>query len=179
MNDKYMFEAKRLDNGEMIQGRLTYGVNGIGKRDSIAVYDEDKGVSIEYFVDPSTIKPLFTTCKPDVWLFENVDKKPFINCTPEEREVIIQAKAFTGPSVDRYVSSMSDWENSDNGDMYINYIYRVKAPGYSFDDAMTDLRNNTEEAGVFCGGIMVVDACSVKFIINKFAKANGLGGKDE
>jgi len=179
MNDnKYMFEAKRMDNGEMVTGLYTKAwEEGLDGQDAIEVFNGAE-TSI-HNVDPSTIKPLFTTDKRDLWLFENAERKTFIDCTAEEKEIITQAKGRDDWSATRYVISVSEWEKSPSGDLHINYIYRVKTPSYSLFDAMTDARNSTEEAVVFEGEDMVILARDVKEIINKLAKANGLVGNDE
>lgn len=58
MNDRYLFRAKRIDNGEWVQGYYTYypcGFTSVDKvehaiRDTVSEY-----CSKLYFVDPSTI----------------------------------------------------------------------------------------------------------------------------
>lgn len=58
MNDRYLFRAKRIDNGEWVQGYYTYypcGFTSVDKvehaiRDTVPEY-----YSKLYFVDPSTI----------------------------------------------------------------------------------------------------------------------------
>ena len=55
MDERYLFKAKRIDNGEWVEGYYTCYPEGLGsevKRDDV-IRDVDKGVL--FFVDPSTI----------------------------------------------------------------------------------------------------------------------------
>jgi len=186
MNDnKFMFEAKRLDNGVLINGAIVYAPSGrawiVEFESANAAYPYDPRLNtIE--VDPSNIKPLFTTDDRDVWLFENVDKRTLSSLNENEASAVTLGWVQTGSA--RFGTTQifngSGWVNLLHiEELRANYVCRVKAPGYSRDDAMTEARNSTETAGVFEMEDMVVLARDVKEIINKFAKANGLGGKDE
>jgi len=177
MNDnKYMFEAKRLDNGEMIQGSLIHSCGGY----SIHVESYNPGTSYSissHDIDPSTIKPLFTT-EPnrDAYLFENADKSTYRNLTQDQQKIIHDQIMIDVSMVQCYEMQDRDWIeiNHDYSSVFFGAIYRVKAPFCSIDDAMTDARNATEEAGAFGSEDMVVMASDVVKIIRKLAKAHGL-----
>lgn len=55
MNDRYFFKAKRIDNGEWVQGYYSYYPNGFGSevREDHIIKDTIKGRV--YFIDPTTL----------------------------------------------------------------------------------------------------------------------------
>lgn len=59
MNDRYLFRAKRIDNGEWVQGYYTYYPYGFTSVDKVEHAIRDTVTSEDcnklYFVDPSTI----------------------------------------------------------------------------------------------------------------------------
>lgn len=59
MNDRYLFRAKRTDNGEWVEGYYTYYPHGFTSEDKMEHVIRDTVTSEDcnkmYFVDPSTI----------------------------------------------------------------------------------------------------------------------------
>lgn len=59
MNDRYLFRAKRIDNGEWVEGYYTYYPCGFTSEDKMEHVIRDTVTSEDcnklYFVDPSTI----------------------------------------------------------------------------------------------------------------------------
>lgn len=59
MNDRFLFRAKRTDNGEWVEGYYTYYPNGFTSEDKMEHTIRDtftyKDCNKLYFVDPSTI----------------------------------------------------------------------------------------------------------------------------
>lgn len=55
MNDRYLFKAKRIDNGEWVQGYYIYYPYGMGSevKEDHVIKDTIKGVA--YFIDPATL----------------------------------------------------------------------------------------------------------------------------
>ncbi len=155
----YKFSAKRIDNGELIEGRISY--NSV-KDDVVQWIDADGYLRI-HRIDPSTITPLFTADKPGVWLFENVDLDQFSIITyPEDVKNI--HSGWLNNTLEYY--SGNEWSLNGDTALYKSGIYRVKVPGYSIDDAMNDI-----------GFVETIDQCVD--ILAKFAKANGIGGNNE
>lgn len=170
--NKWMFEAKRLDNGEVINGSLVndkyivgfFNVDSPNPNSELMFCDVDC-----HEIDPPTIKPLFTTTpeKPDEWLFENSEHKTFIDCTPEEKEIICQARHSDMSRVEYICGTSFRACESLVTDVGMLRVYRVKAPKYTIDDALSDA-DNLQVSDVYC--------FEFRRIIEKFAKANGLGG---
>ena len=59
MKDRYLYRAKRTDNGEWVKGYYTYYPNGFTSEDKMEHAIRDTFTSVDshklYFVDPSTI----------------------------------------------------------------------------------------------------------------------------
>lgn len=174
MNNKFMFEAKRLDNGILINGAVVYAPSGrawiVEFTSASAAYPYDPRLNaIE--IDPSTIKPLFTTGNRDAWLFDNVDKETYRNLQEDKRAIIHDYIMNDISMVQCYQMQDREWVeiNHDFSSIFFGAIYRVRAPGYSIDDACNEV--TALNPGSPC--------LSSLRILKKFAKANGLGGNDE
>ena len=137
-DNKWMFEAKRLDNGKFILGYFTKAVNKdfeLGY--AIEVFNEDNQcLEDQVFVDPSTIKPLFTTDKPDVWLFENANDLAFECCCDEDQDVIFNAWRKGSPIE---VSNGGIWTERVDYNLVPTISYRVKSPVYAVREALNDI----------------------------------------
>jgi len=136
MTKEYKFSAKRLDNFELIEGY--YSINTYGNP-VIALFDESGNSRAFHGIDPSTITPLFTTDKPDEWIFENVDKLFLTDLTLDDRSTVTDT-FFSSDNLEVYKfrSGESIWI-SNGAYLESDGIYRVKSPGYSIDDAANDV----------------------------------------
>ena len=177
MNDnKWMFEAKRQDNGEIVSGSLVYTALGVFIAEELPDgINRVKGMMVEIndlikytSINPSTIKPLFTTDKPDAWLFENVDNLAFRDVSPEEREVICFS-VDNNPDDCEVLSSDGCWKPTSYTHVVFDCIYRVKTNKYTLCDAMIDLTKLTGQH----------TKSPEALILFKLAKDNGLVNNDE
>ena len=86
MSNRYLYRAKRIDNGELVEGALFYGVKYciIGRRIKFSPYVENECKIVGYKVDRSTIcqfTGFFDESGKEV--FEG-DIVGFIDCTSTE-----------------------------------------------------------------------------------------------
>lgn len=171
MNKKYMFEAKRLDNGEIIEFGLFDVVSGASKGSSNNLF---VNINKDWLsIVKSTIKPLFTTDKRDEWVFENADNKPLNECSPEEIAHVITADDDDLEQSD----SSGDWGRAgthSQSDKIISKIgvYRVKAPGYSTSKLLENISKSTR-----MDSHDTLNEC-IDHVLD-YLKANGLVGNDE
>ncbi len=186
--NKFMFEAKRLDNGEVIQGYYCYGYGGESEKYIPCISVMNNGSPSDTAIDPSTIKPLFTTNKPDAFIFENVDRKMLEELSDSEKLIVINSLGSDCLSMLWGDGSWNDARKSATA-IDLQVVYRVKAPGYSIDEARNDIIDSLQasyDEDRFNGRgdnsqplICLSEAFNIVADgIDKFAKANGLGGDE-
>lgn len=156
-DNKYEFTAKRLDNSSLtVTGRLGYGRNGL----DVIEESMPNGNVYSHDIDPSTITPLFTTDKPDAWLFENADKLPLNELTPAEALLVMGGLLEGG--LETYGAQ---WVDNERMGIFIENVYRVRAPGYSADDLKIKISSILPDPNI--------NLQPVWDEIDKCAKANG------
>jgi len=176
--NKFMFSAKRLDNGGTLkfslgQARLSASPDIMRIITNLGGTDDGAGI------DPSTIKPLFTTAATsDVWLFENADKLSIAQIDDEQHvNLITQAWLYSEGDYSElhvFIEDSPDtvpfWilVNGKHDVLDMNRIYRVKAPGYSVED----LINNISDCQGIDNPIDAVHDCLRH--VTDYLKANGL-----
>ena len=86
MNDRYLFRAKRIDNGEFVEGALFDGVKYciIGRRIKFSPYVENECKIVGYKVDRNTICQCTGFSDEDGKKIFEGDIVGFIDCTSTE-----------------------------------------------------------------------------------------------
>lgn len=136
MNDRYLYRAKRTDNGEWVEGYYTYYPTGMSNTEDTkhAIRDTNTNPGKLYFVDPSTICQKFPCGRC------SLDEKPIWEnsiVTDNKRVGVVKFGLYETTNFGFYV----EWNVSDRflrevlRKDIVYWLPKIKAIGNIFDNA--------------------------------------------